>query len=79
MTTKKVCIYTSICGGYDDLKAQPPQALPCDFVCFTDEPTRFASSNWKVVPLQAPTGASARLAAKFPKVLPRAEVSFVMS
>lgn len=66
----KVCIYTSICGGYDDLKAQPEQSIPCDFVCFTDEPERLAGTPWRVAPVQASPGSSARLSAKAAKVLP---------
>lgn len=67
-----VCIYTSICGGYDDLKPQPEQTLPCDFVCFTDEPDRMSASPWLVVPMPLDPKATPRFRAKLPKVRPHA-------
>lgn len=33
----KVAVFTSIYGGYDTLKPQIKQSIPCDFLCFTDE------------------------------------------
>jgi hypothetical protein len=70
----RACIYTAICGGYDDLKPQPEQTIPCDFVCFTDEPARFAGAGWRTVPLEwgAADGHPPWLRAKFPKVMPHA-------
>ena len=66
----RVCLYTAIAGGYDDLKAQPEQTIPCDFVCFTDEPPSAVVAPWRVVPLPRVAGGSANLRAKLPKVRP---------
>ena len=35
----RVCIYTAIYGGYDDLKPAATQSIPTDFFCFTDSPS----------------------------------------
>ncbi len=67
----RICVYTTIIGGYDDLKPQPAQTLPCDFICLTDEPlTDNAVPPWRVVQLDhriVGTG-SDQLKARFAKV-----------
>lgn len=35
----KIAVYTCIIGGYDPLYPVAPQTVPCDFYCFTDNPT----------------------------------------
>lgn len=69
--SQRVCVYTAICGGYDDLKPQPQQTIPCDFVCLTDGTVDTPVTPWRLVHLdQDSTQASPRFQAKFPKVLP---------
>src|SRR5688572_17640899 len=68
----RVCIYTAIYGGYDELKPQPQQSIPCDFVCFTDGSIDDPLLQWRLVHLDpriVETGFP-RLKAKIPKVLP---------
>lgn len=67
----RVCVYTAICGGYDDLKPQPPQTIPCDFICFTDGSVDTPVTPWRIAHLeQDSTKTSSRFQAKFPKILP---------
>jgi hypothetical protein len=44
-----VCVYTSVFGGFDDLKPPPSQTIACDWVCFTDEPDRVTVAPWRGV------------------------------
>ena len=66
-----VCVYTSIFGGFDDLKPPPPQTIACDYVCFTDDPDRVAVPPWRVVRVDEShlPGASPRLLTRYLKVL----------
>lgn len=66
----RVCIYTAIFGGYDELKPQPEQTIQCDFVCFTDNPATGPVAPWRVVQLEPMADNAPRLRAKLPKVLP---------
>lgn len=65
----RVCVYTAICGGYDDLKPQPRQSIPCDFICFSDDPDRPAVEPWRVVRLRGYDGEQPRKRSKVPKIL----------
>ncbi len=64
----RVCIYTAIYGGYDNLLEQPRQSAPTDFVCFTDEPLSRVSP-WSVVRNRRRSGLAPRIRAKYFKVL----------
>jgi hypothetical protein len=64
----RVCIYTAIYGGYDNLADQQPQSVPTDFVCFTDA-VMPAVPPWSVVQNRRRAGLSPRMRAKFFKVL----------
>ena len=68
----RVGVYTAICGGYDDLKPQPQQTIPCDFICFTDGTVEGPVAPWRIVQLDQNLieTSSPRLKAKLPKVLP---------
>lgn len=45
----RTCIYTAIINGYDNLKAQPPQSIGCDYILFTDKPYKFPrESMWEI-------------------------------
>jgi hypothetical protein len=64
----KVCIYTAIFGGYDDLKEQPEQTIDCDFVCFSDRSLP-ETHGWRVVRQQGIRNLHPRLQAKYYKLM----------
>lgn len=70
----RVCIYTAVYGGYDDLKPQAAQSIPCDFVCFTDRADPAPPAPWRVVAADwdEVKGAPPRVRAKFPKLMAHA-------
>lgn len=68
MSNSKVCIYTAICGGYDDLKEQPKQTIDCDFVCFSDTITE-DTKGWKVYSKPGNPKLHPRLRAKYFKLM----------
>lgn len=44
----RICVYTYLLGGYDELLAQPvASASDADFICFTDDP-ELHSETWRV-------------------------------
>lgn len=68
----RVCIYTAIYGGYDDLKEVPRQSLDCDCLCFTDEPGLGANAHgWqvKLMSSRLTAGMHPRMQAKYPRIL----------
>lgn len=67
---KRVCIYTAIYGGYDDLKEQPEQTTACDFVCFTDNPD-LKAKGWRVRHLRVKhvDAMHPRMQAKYPRTM----------
>lgn len=69
MKNPKVCIYTAIYGGYDDLKSQPEQSVDCDLICFSD---RAISENngWKIILNDDRKSMHPRMRAKFFKLMP---------
>lgn len=64
----KVCVYTAIYGGYDELKEQPEQTLDCDFLCFTDNPSMQAK-GWEIVCAPGEIGMHPRIQAKYYKLM----------
>jgi len=64
----KVCIYTAIFGNYDDLKEQPEQTVPCDFICFTDSPT-LQAPGWEIRRIKGNPRLHPRLQAKYYKLM----------
>jgi hypothetical protein len=64
----KVCVYTAVYGGYDDLKCWPQQTVDTDFICFTDETRSGPIDGWNMI---AATGRleHPRMQAKFFKIL----------
>lgn len=68
----RVAIYTSILGGYDDLKPQIKQRYPrTNYICFTDiEDDVVAKAGWKKKPFSHPITLSNRLANRYYKALP---------
>jgi hypothetical protein len=65
----RVCVFTAIYGGYDDLLQPVKQTVPCDFVCFTDAPWPRRVGAWRVVRSDILPGAEPRRRAKYFKVL----------
>ncbi len=66
--TGKVCIYTAIYCGYDDLKEQPKQSIDCDFVCFSDLSLP-ETWGWRVIRQQGIRNLHPRLQAKYYKLM----------
>jgi len=60
----RVCIYTAIYGGYDDLKPAATQSIPTDFFCIHPK------SPWRIVRNLDRPDLSARLRAKWFKMHP---------
>jgi hypothetical protein len=49
MTNKKMCVFTTLIGGYEMLNEQPvAHKSNLDFFCFTDDP-KLKSETWKIV------------------------------
>lgn len=68
----RVCVYTAIYGGYDELKPPAPQSAPTDFVCFTDSATLGASGAWRIVQDRRLPDLHPRMRAKWFKTHPHA-------
>ncbi len=64
-----VCIYTAIYGDYDDLKAQPVQSVPTDFICFTESTRLHARAPWTIIRNNRLPGLHPCMRAKYYKVL----------
>ena len=64
----RVCIYTAIYGGYDDLIPQPAQTIATDFIAFTDVSIR-PLEPWRIIVRKDRPEPSPRMRAKFFKVL----------
>ncbi len=65
----RICIYTAIYGGYDNLKPQPTQGVPTDFVCFTDSDLE-TLAPWTVIRDMRHPDLHPRLRAKWHKTHP---------
>lgn len=68
----KICIYTAIYGGYDDLKEVPRQSLDCDHLCFTDDSgLKEKAHGWEVEVMHSrlTDGMHPRMKAKHPRIL----------
>jgi hypothetical protein len=63
----RICIYTAIYGGYDDLKPIVDQDVPCDFVCFTDREL-VNPGGWQIFHVEMQEN-HPRMRAKFFKLL----------
>ncbi len=48
-TNERVCIYTSIFDGFDDLKVPVPQTIACDYICFTDDVETNTVAPWRAI------------------------------
>jgi hypothetical protein len=64
----KVCVYTAIYGGYDDLKYWPRQTVDADFICFADDVRSAPINGWTIVTAPNVRG-HPRMQAKFYKIL----------
>jgi hypothetical protein len=65
----KVCVYTAVYGGHDDLKNQPAQSISTDFVCFTDSSDLRPPACWKVIRNNRVPRLHPRMRAKYFKIL----------
>jgi hypothetical protein len=65
----RVCIYTAIYGDSDDLKPQPTQTIPTDFVCFTDACHVRATAPWLIIRNDRRHHLHPRMRAKYFKIL----------
>ena len=65
----RVCVFTAVYGGYDELREQPIQTIPADFICFTDSPKLSSTKTWTVIPNHLRPDLHPRLRAKYFKVL----------
>lgn len=68
-TTERVCIYTSIFEGFDDLKVPSAQSIACDYVCFTDDVHMVPAGPWRLVSCddRVLPGANARMRSRMLK------------
>jgi hypothetical protein len=64
----RVCVYTAIYGGYDDLKPFVAQTVECDWLCFTDRPERLDAGQWRIIRAPRPE-AHPRMQAKYFKLM----------
>lgn len=65
----KACIYSSIFGEYDEIKEQPKQTVPTDFLMFTD--SEYYGETWETCKrLRGGLDLSDRMAAKYYKTHP---------
>lgn len=63
-------VYTAITRGHAALSLRP-DCPDTDFVCFTDAPGEYADrTDWEIRPIEAPSGLSPRMQAKFHKLFP---------
>ena len=65
----RVCVYTAIFGNYDPLREVPKQDVPCDYVCFTDDPALVRPKQWRVVHAPILPDLHPRMRSKFFKIL----------
>lgn len=65
----RVAVYTAIFGGYDDLKAQPQQTVPCDWFCFTDAAGPGRRNGWRIIRERRQPGLHPRMRAKRCKLM----------
>lgn len=65
-----ITVITSIMGGYDTLKPQPPQDIDVEFLCVTDSPHVQSDDTWKVWYQPANPLIHPRFTAKVPKCVP---------
>ena len=65
----RVCVYTTIYGGYDPLREQPTQSVPTDFICFTESSDLVPSNPWSIVVNQDRPNLQPRMRAKYFKIL----------
>jgi hypothetical protein len=74
MTTRASrVIYTAITNGHAKLCARS-DSPDTDFVCFSDVPLE--RSDWEIRPIEAPTGLTPRMQAKFHKLFPPKEYAW---
>lgn len=45
----RICVYTAIYGGYDELKQPVPQDIDCDYICFTEATLAPKIGVWRLV------------------------------
>ena len=68
--TTAAVVYTAIYGAYDDLKIPPPQDIPCDFICFTDnEEINDPTGTWHIIVAARPPEHHPRMQAKWFKLM----------
>ena len=65
--SERICVYTALFDGYDELR--PPAYKPpgVDFICFSDKP--LAAAGWEVRQIELP-GSSAAMKNRRLKILP---------
>jgi hypothetical protein len=68
----RICVYTALFGGYDELRALAYKPEGWDFICFTDKP--FAATGWDVRLLDPPGGSHAMKNRRL-KILPYESLS----
>ena len=64
----KVCVYSAIYGGYDELKRWPAQTVDTDFLCFMDTSPSGCTKGWNVIAATS-RAEHPRMQAKFSKIL----------
>jgi hypothetical protein len=64
----RVCVYSAIYGGYDELKVQPEQTVACDFICFTDAAAPARVGAWRTIQVRRRPHMHPRMRAKFFKI-----------
>ena len=63
----RICVYTAVYGGYDNLKRWPQQTVDVDLICFTDEARSDSNNGWRIV--RASPAGHPRMRAKYFKIL----------
>jgi Protein of unknown function (DUF616) len=66
----RICVYTAIFGGYDDLHPPVPQSVPTDFLCYTDAPALASPGLWRVMHERRVPDLHPRMRAKWLKTHP---------
>lgn len=75
MNEPRMCLYTVLIGGYEDLLEQPvaaDSALP--FICFTDDPS-LVSESWQIRQVDRTLPADPRRSSRLIKILPHRHLS----
>lgn len=74
---KKIAVYTTIFGAYDDLKPVPKQIMQADYFCITDNAARITQDGgadkerWEIIQVNTPrSDLHPRMRAKFFKAFP---------